>query len=179
METFAKPGQLIDDPQFDAERKRVLKKLTLGEIDAPIRGVVAGFMKLPCCFTLQSCFGHFVHGEAPSIDNLRPLPEHDVGVITYRIAYIVLCIKNSVSGKQLYSALANVPSIDPEHIQFGSPRWFWERQINWFALQVEPSRFAFQDQADIDHAEALHVQKVRNRFFSSLGDLIQEQINNE
>lgn len=179
METFAKPGRFIDDPRFDAERKRVLKDLTLSKIDTPIRGLVKGFMKLPYCFTLQCCFGHFLHREAPSIDNLEPLPEYDVGGITYRIAYMALCIKNSAAGKQLYSALAGIPSIDPEYIQFGSPRWFWERHVNSFALQVEPLRFAFQDQADIDHAEALHVQKIRDRFFPTLEGLVHEQINNK
>ncbi len=179
METFTKPRQFVGDPQFDAERKRTLGTLTLDKIDAPIRDLITGFAKLPYCFTLQSCFGHFVHSEAPSIDNLIPLPAHDVGVIRYRIAYIALCIKNNVSGRRLYAALANVPSIAPEYVQFGSPWWFWERQVNSFALQVEPSRFAFQDQAEIDYAEAFHLQKIRDRFFSSLEGLVREQINDE
>ena len=179
METFAKPGRLMDDPRFDTERKRILKDLTLSKIDAPIRDLIRGFVNLPHCFTLQCCFGHFVHSRATSIDNLRPLPEYDVGVITYRIAYVALCIKNSVAGNRLYSALADIPSIDPEYIQFGSPRWFWERHINSFALQVGPPRFAFQDQADIDYAEALHVQKVRDRFFSGLESLVHGYINDE
>jgi hypothetical protein len=71
-----------------------------------------------------------------------------------------------------FSALAEVPSISPAFIQFGSPVWFWERQVNAFALQVEPKRFKNQDQATIDYAEALQVQKVRNQFFTRLDDLV-------
>jgi len=54
--------------------------------------------------------------------------------------------------------LGEVPSISPAFIQFGPPVWFWERQVNAFALQVEPKRFKNQDQATIDYAEALQVQ---------------------
>lgn len=179
METFAKPRRFVTDPGFDAERKQALQTLVLSEIDAPIRGLIERFSKLPCCFTLQCCFGHFVHREAPLIDNFEPLPDYEVGAIRYRIAYLALCIKNSDSGKRLYAAMKNIQSIDPQYVQFGSPAWFWERQVNSFALQVEPARYAFQDQADVGYAEALHLQKVRNRFYQCLEDLVHEQINDE
>ena len=172
METFAPPRRLVDHPLFEADRKRALKKLDIDEVDAPIRDIVEGFSRLPCCFTLQSCFGHFVHSEATAPDNLEPLPPNGVGIVTYRIAYVALCLQNSASGNRLFSTLAEVPSIAPAFIQFGSPVWFWERQVNAFALQVEPSRFKDQDQATIDHAEALQVQKVRDQFFTRLDDLV-------
>ena len=179
MQTFAKPGRFVTDPGFDAKRTQALQTLVLSEIDAPIRGLIERFSKLQCCFTLQSCFGHFVHGEAPLTDNLEPLPDHDVGVIRYRMAYLALCIKNDGSGRRLYAALEKVQSADPQYVQLGSPWWFWERQVNSFALQVEPSRYAFQDQVDVGYAEALHLQKVRNRFFQDLEDVVHEQINDE
>ena len=172
METFAPPRRFVDHPHYEADRKRALKTLVIDEIDAPIRDIVAGFSRLPYCFTLQSCFGHFVHSEAAAPDNLEPLPPRDVGVVTYRIAYVALCLENSTSGNHLFSALAEVPSISPAFIQFGSPVWFWERQVNAFALQVDPKRFKNQDQATIDYAEALQVQKVRNQFFTRLDDLV-------
>lgn len=172
METFAQPRWFVDHSLFEADRKQALKKLVMDEIDAPIRDIVEGFSRLPYCFTLQSCFGHFIHSEAVAPDNLEPLPPNDVGVVTYRIAYVALCLQDSASGSRLLSALAEVPSIAPEFIQFGSPVWFWECHVNSFALQVEPSRFTDQDQARIDYAEALQVQKVRDQFFARIGDLV-------
>jgi len=172
METFAQPRQLVDNPRFDSDRKRALKKLLLNDVDAPIRGIVEGFARLPCCFTLQSCFGHFVHAEESAADNLEPLPAHDIGPVTYRIAYVALCLQTSSSGERLLSALAKVPSIAPDFVQFGSPGWFWDRQVNSFALQVEPSRFAQLDQAVIDHAEALQVQHIRDQFFATLSNIV-------
>ncbi|KPJ77849.1 MAG: hypothetical protein AMJ54_06685 [Deltaproteobacteria bacterium SG8_13] len=172
MKTFAQPRRFVDHPHFEADRKRALRKLVLDEIDAPIRDIVDGLSKLAYCFTLQSCFGHFIHSKAPAADNLAPLPSKDVGAVTYRIAYVALCLQDTTSGNRLLCSLAEVPSIAPEFVQFGSPGWFWERQVNSFALQVEPSRFADQDQATIDHAEALQVEKVRDQFFTRLGDLV-------
>ncbi len=173
METFAEPRQFVDNPRYEVERQRALKSLSVVSIDAPIRELVEGFARLSYCFTIQSCFGHFVYSEQPALDNLAILPAHHVGTVTYRIAYVALCLQDSAQGKHLLSALAEIPSLDPEHVQFGSPEWFWDRQLNSFALQVEPARFACQDQADIDHTEALHVQKIRDQFFSRLSNLVQ------
>ena len=172
MESFAPPRRLVDNQRFESDRKNVLEKLVLDEVDAPIRSIVDGFSRLPFCFTLQCCYGHFVHSEVPAPDNLEPLPAIDVGTVTYRIAYLALCIQNSSAGNQLLSELAGVPSINPDLIQFGSPRWFWDRHVNSYALQVEPSRFAGRDQATIDYAEAVQVQKVRDEFYAKLTDLV-------
>lgn len=173
METFAQPRRFVNHPRFEADRKRTLKKLMIDEIDFPLRDIVEGFSRLSYCFTLQSCFGHFVHSEAVAPDNLKPLPPNDVGAVTYRIAYVALCLQDSTSGNLLRWALAGFPSIAPEFVQFGSPVWFWEHHVNAFALQVEPKRFIDQDQATIDYAEALHVQTVRDQFFTRLGNLVQ------
>jgi hypothetical protein len=177
METFTKPRKLVNNPRFELERERALKSLSLESIDAPIRDIVEGFAIMPYCFTLQSCFGHFVYTVQPALENFEPLPAHDVGAITYRIAYVALCLQNNAQGERLLSSLAEIPALDPEYVQFGSPDWFWDRQLNSFALQVEPVRFAYQDQAAIDHAEALHVQKVRDQFFVCLGKIIRSQQN--
>jgi hypothetical protein len=40
------------------------------------------------------------------------------------------------------------------------------------ALQVEPKRFKDQDQATIDDADALQVQKERDQFFTRLDHLV-------
>jgi hypothetical protein len=173
METFAERKEFVDNPRFEVERKREVGNLSMERIDMPIRGIIEGFAELPYCFTLQCCFGHFVHAGQPEPDNLDPLPEQDTGSVTYRIAYIALCIQDNAPGRRLVSALAEVPSIDPECVQFGSPDWFWQRHLNSFALQVEPARFRDKDQAVIDHREALQVQKVRDQFVARLGGLVQ------
>ena len=142
-------------------------------IDAPILDVVLGFAKLPHCFTLQSCHGHFVYQEQPDLDNLAALPAEDVGPVRFRIAYVALCIEHSAAGARLRGALKEIPTIDPEYVQFGSPDWFQERHPNSYALQVEPERFMFKDEAVIEHREALHVQWVRDRFFERLRVLVE------
>jgi hypothetical protein len=173
METFAQPRQFVDNPRYERDRQVVLANLVLENIDAPIREIVAGFAGLPHCFTLQSCYGHFVHAGQPQPHNLKPVPAHDVGPVKYRIAYMAFCLENSARGKRLRTALEFIPTIDPEYVQFGSPGWFWERHLNSCALQVEPARFANRDEAIIDHHEALHVQQVKDRFFGRLTELVQ------
>ena len=173
METFAKPRMLVNNPHYDVERSRHIRVLALDNIDEPIRQIVAGFAKLPYCFTLQSCVGHFVSADGPALDSLDPLLKRKVSHVTYRIAYFAFCIQNSVRGKHLLSNLAKIPSIAPEYVQFGSPDWFWQRQRNSFALQVIPVRFADKDQAIMGYREALRVQKIRDQFIAHLNDLVQ------
>ena len=172
METFDQPRELTASPHFQADRQVALTTLENARIDAPIRGLIANLASISCCFTLQSCYGHFVHGEQPHPENLEPLPAHDVGAVRYRIAYIALCFDNSPPGRRLLTALADIPAIDRDLIHFGSPSWFWERYLNSYALQVEPSRFINKDEAVIDYGEALHVQQVRALFFEGLEQLI-------
>ncbi len=176
METFAPAKALINSRDFQSKRKRVLKDFGSVIIDAPVRHIINDFSKLSCCYTLQCCYGHFVYTDQPDNNNLEPLPAHDIGSVTYRIAYIAFCIENSPQGKTFLSRLSQVPLIDPEFIQFGSPVWFWDRQTNSYALQVEPERFMDQDQAVIDYQEALHVQDVRNRFVTELEELVQSLV---
>jgi hypothetical protein len=51
-------------------------------------------------------------------------------------------------------------AVDPEYVQFGSPDWFCQRQLNFFVLRVMPVRFLDQDKAVMDYREALKVQKI-------------------
>lgn len=173
METFAQSRKFVDNPRYEHNRELVLSSLDLENIDAPIRGIIAGFARLPYCFTLQSCYGHFVHAAQLQSDNLEPVPVHDVGLIKYRIAYIAFCLESNTGGKRLRTALEDIPAIDPEYVQFGSPDWFWQRYLNSYALQVEPARLADKDEAIIEHLEALHVQRVRGLFFARLTELVQ------
>jgi hypothetical protein len=172
METFAPPRRLVDNPNFERDRQSVLENIDLESIDAPIRGIIKDFMTLPYCFTIQCCYGHFLCATQPQPDNLEPVPLTDAGPVTYRIAYIALCLENSEHGASARMALQDISTIDSEYVQFGSPTWFWNRYPNSYALQVEPIRFADRDQAIVEHAEALHIQQVRNRFFVRIAGLV-------
>ena len=73
METFTPPRRIVDNPRFARDREATLARLVLQKIDAPIRDLVASFAKLPCCCTVHSCYGHFVHAAQPERDNLGVL----------------------------------------------------------------------------------------------------------
>ena len=91
----------------------------------------------------------------------------------YRIAYIAICVENSTPGIALLEALKRIVTIDPEYVQFCCAEWFWKRQINSYALQVEPDRFKRKDTAIVDFKEALHIEKIRNEFFIRLYELLE------
>ena len=143
-------------------------------IDMPIIDLINGYNNLPYCFTLQSCYGHFVYNGQKDLHNLEPLPPKVIlGKIEYRIAYIAFCIENSAAGRGLFDTLKEVTSIDPENIQFCCAEWFWDQQVNSYVLQVEPDRFKYQDMATIEFKEALHIEKIRNTFFNRLYELLE------
>ena len=100
---------------------------------------------------------------------LEPLPiSYTIDRVEYRIAYICFCIEYSRSGKLLLAELKKVTAIDPLNIQFGCADWFWSRQVNSYALQVEPDRFKRKDTVMLEYSKALHIEKVRNAFFAAL-----------
>ncbi len=146
------------------------------EIDEPIVKLIRNFAKLPYCYTLQCCYGHFLYAGQENPQNLQQLPGLDVGKVRYRIAYIALCIENSLSGVAFRRALEQVPAVDPDCIQFGSADWFWGCPLNSYALQVEPARFMRQDEAIIEYQEALHIQGIRNLFFVKIEALLEKNL---
>ncbi len=149
-------------------------KLSAGMIDKPIIEIINDFNKLSYCFTLQSCYGHFVFSGRENPHNLEPLPvTGTLAKVEYRIAYIALCIESSAFGKRLIESLKKIPAMDPENIQFCCAQWFWERQVNSYALQVEPDRFKTKDKVVLDYKEALQIEKIRNAFFIRLGELLE------
>jgi hypothetical protein len=172
VETFAHPREFVEHSCYAEDRKAVMSALDPATIDAPILDVVRGFAKLPHCFTLQSCFGHFMWDGQNDAHSLQTLPARDVGLVRYSIAYLALCIEHSPAGVRLRESLERVPSVDRQYVQFGSPGWFWEQYPNSYALQVEPGRFQLQDRAAMPHEEALHVQAVRDKFFARLREVV-------
>ncbi len=173
METFTDLKEFAENPHYQMQRAKSLRNLSDEMIDRPIVDLINGFNNLPYCFTLQSCYGHFVYSGKDS-HNLDSLPATDaIKRVEYRIAYVALCIENSALGRDLLTALQEITVLNPENIQLGCAEWFWERQINSYTLQVEPGRFKYQDTAILDYPEALHIEKVRNRFFWGLDQLLQ------
>ncbi len=173
METFTEPKEMVENLHYQAQRNKSLGNLTDSMIDIPIIALINDFNKLSYCFTIQSCYGHFVYSVQKNSHNLEPLPVTDtIARVEYRIAYIAFCIENSASGRQLIETLKEVTAIDPKSIQFCCAEWFWKRQVNSFALQVEPDRFKTEDRAILDYKDALHIEKIRNEFFIRLDELL-------
>ena len=103
METFTELKEFVGNPHYKAQRLKSLGDLADNMIDVPIIDLINGFNKLPFCFTLQSCYGHFVYNGQKDTHNLEPLPVKGViAKVEYRIAYIAFCIENSAAGRRLF-----------------------------------------------------------------------------
>lgn len=173
METYTELKPFIENPKYQMQRQNTLSTLADDMVDPPIVDLINRINKLPYCFTLQSCYGHFLYEGQKDLHNLEPLPDNDtISSVEYRIAYIAFCIENNSSGRGLFTACKEITVIDPENIQFCCAEWFWKRQINSFVLQVEPDRFKRWDKAILDYNEALKVEKIRDKFFVQLHTLL-------
>ncbi len=176
METFTEARPFVKNPHFHKERQVSLHELDLSTIDPPIVEIVKGFTRLTYCFSLQSCFGHFLYAGQQDMHNLNPLPlDKNIDVVEYRIAYLALCIEYSRSGRDLFHALEEVAATNPDFIQFGSADWFWERQTNSYAIQVEPREHMAWDRCYLDFTQALRVEQVRNHFFEQITTLLEKR----
>ena len=177
MESFTEPKDVVENPHYQEQRQETLSGLSDKMIDVPIIEVINTFNKLPYCFTIQSCYGHFVYNGQRDPHNLEPLPAvNTIARVEYKIAYIAFCIDNNYSGRSLLGALNKISSIDPENIQLCSAEWFWKRQVNSYALQVEPDRFKYQDRAEFDYKEALNLENTRKLFFIEVMQLLQTYV---
>lgn len=176
METFTEPKELDENSHYQDQRLKSIAALSNDIIDAPLINLINGFNKLLHCFTLQCCYGHFIYNDQKDPYNLKPLPKTDTIInVEYRIAYICLCIENCDWGRGLLEALNRITAIDQKNIQLCCAEWFWERQVNSYALQVQPERFKHKDIALLDYREALYIEKIRNEFFNQLKVLLQKQ----
>ena len=117
METYTELKDLKENPHYQSQKEKILFNLNDDMIDMPIIGLITGFNKLPYCFTLQSCYGHFVYNDQKDTHNLDPLPAKEIiAEVEYRIAYIAFCIQNSATGRGLITAFKEITDIDPENI---------------------------------------------------------------
>ena len=168
MMTFTEARPFVSNPSYAQDRGNTLAKLALQSIDKPIIDIVSRLAELPFCFPLQSCWGHFICDPGQGRHTLAPIPDGCMGPVSYRIAYVALCIEESSSGRLLRDELAEIRKIDPDFIQFGSADWFWQRFLNSYVLQVEPARYKNRDEAVLDVGDARHLQVVRDIFFNEL-----------
>ena len=169
METYIEAKSLVENPNFHVQRKNSLAILKDEIIDAPIIDLIHKINGLPYCFTIQSCFGHFLYNHQKIVNNLDLVPlAKNTTTVHYRIAYVAFCIDNSDAGYSLLRAFSKIPLIDRENIQFCCAEWFWERQLNSYVLQVEPERYKDKDQIAMDYEEAVKIEKTRNVFFDRL-----------
>jgi hypothetical protein len=83
METFTESKPFVKNPDFHSQRQAYLSTFDINVIDKPIVDIISGFAKPPYCFTLQSCYGHFVYAEKGK-HNIDPLPVDDgIGGVEY------------------------------------------------------------------------------------------------
>jgi len=177
METFTTVKDFVPNPHYHEQREKCLRELDMNSIDPPLIDLIEGFLSLPYCFTLQSCHGHFLHGGQRNSKNNEPLPvSKGISKVEYRIAYLALCIQDNEAGRGLFNELSEIPDRDPAYIQFGCAEWFWERQVNSYALQVEPDRHKTKDSLLVGYQEALHLQKIRDVFFNELRKVIEKRV---
>ncbi len=116
METFTELKALVANPGYGDQRRQILCNLTDDMIGKPIVDIINGFNKLPCCFILQSCYGHFVYNGQVDSSNLEPLPSRArIDEVEYKIAYIAFCIENSLDGKRLLDDLKEISAIDQQY----------------------------------------------------------------
>jgi hypothetical protein len=178
METFTPPRPFITHQDYRRDRERTLQNLSQeilkNAIDPPLLPLVQECISIPHCFTLQCCYGHFVHRLAPDLENLVPISSirEPVGPIRYRIAYLVLCIENSRNGRSLYHDLAGMTEMDLMFIQFGSADWFWDQMPNTYCIQLEPERLKEEDSGLVSWEEALRIEELRTPFFAELVNIM-------
>jgi hypothetical protein len=171
METYTDHKPFRHNPHFKADRLIALDNLDLNLIDFPLIKLVKDINRLPCLFTLQCCHGHFLKKDGEEILNLELSQTNEQ--VKYRLAYIVFCIEDSLSGRDIKKRLVNIQlSIDQDKIQFCSAQWFWDQWLNSYALQVMPERFKDRDAAQLEYVEAREIAKVRDNFFAYLEDFI-------
>jgi hypothetical protein len=177
MKTYTEPKDLVENPHYAMQRQRSLLDLTMVEIDKPMLEIIKGFSELSYCFTLQCCYGHFLYKGQDDPHNLDRLPmTTTLDRVEYRIAYLALCLEINEQGRTLMQELQSITKIDQENIQFCSAEWFWERQVNSYALQVEPDRFKHEDSAILTYQEGLVIEKVRDDFMSELKELLRKHL---
>lgn len=182
MKTFTEAKPMVVDHDYQMRRARSSRELEAafesGSIDAPISELVKRISRIPYCFTLQSCYGHFVFRDGTEEHSMKRISQ-DMGegtTVRYRVAYMAFCLQDGQSGVELLDDLKAVHDVDPDYIQFGSADWFWNICVNTYVLQAEPERWRSEDYIDIDASEALRIETARDLLYSELEAVIDTHI---
>jgi hypothetical protein len=182
MQTFTAEKTLAENPDFEQQRAEAHHQLQdlieAQEIDPPLVPLLSRFMAVPHCFTIQSCYGHFVHQREPDIKNttrLGPYAE-SITCVEYRLAYMAFVVRNASAGQSFLRDLRGMPALDRDYVQFGCAEWFWARQVNSYVVQIEPAWGRDKDSLEVDISVALRLEDIRDRFFDQLHDIAQRHI---
>ena len=95
MQTYTKARPIEDDPDFEARRDAARAALDLPDVDEPMVPLVEELNRLPHCFTLQCCFGHFVADGETDPRTLAPPPPMGKKSMEYNLAYVAFCAVRS------------------------------------------------------------------------------------
>ena len=180
METFTHAKPFTRHPGYAADREKAHRELAeemiRGSIDTPLLPLIREWIPIHHCFTVQCCFGHFVHDLEPDTENLVPPSRYKgkIETVRYRLAYVAVCIQNNSHGKEMFADLEDLAADNPDYIQFGSADWFWERLVNTYCIQLEPERLKNADSGVITLDEALHLETLREHFFQRLAGIVRK-----
>nr|WP_321257385.1 hypothetical protein [uncultured Pseudodesulfovibrio sp.] len=180
METFIPSVPLQNTSNFTQAKAQALKNLDTIPIDMPIKDIVISINKLPYCYTIQCCWGHFVNSKQPDKNNLEVVKKNDIDEkFEYRIAYLALSLENTSAGTFFLDDMKKIPSIvNSNYVQFGCAQWFLQRHINSYVLQVQPSDRAHIDSMTVPQKEALLIQSTRNVFWDTIRQRVHKLQNN-
>jgi hypothetical protein len=174
METFAGPKPFVDNPGYEKNRFAAIETLrnliARGKIDQPLVELLELYSRVPHCYTIQSCFGHFVHEWEPDEHTTARLAPYRgiVHTVHYRLAYLAFVLEKSKNGSVLCRDLRTLASRNPRYIQFGSAGWFWDQSVNSYQIQVAPEREKYKDCFWVTYKEALLLEKVRDLLIREL-----------
>jgi len=175
MQTYMKARPVEDNDTFEAQRSDALAALDLSAMDEPMVSLVESLNRLPHCFTLQCCFGHFVAAGDTDTRTLAPPPPMGKTPMEYRVAYVAICIRDDEHGRGLLDRIHELRDLDPKYIQVGSADWFWERQVNSYIIQVGPKRMRKHDAMTLDGKELRHVSHVRTQLWRRFAALVRRR----
>jgi hypothetical protein len=182
METFDVPKPFVDNPDYERNRRVALKTLqsliAAGKIDPPLVELMNLFSRVSHCYTIQSCFGHFVHErESDERTTARLIPYKGmISTVLYRIAYIAFVLEKSENGLVLYHDLRTLALQNPGYIQFGSAGWFWEQSVNTYQIQVAPEREKDKDSFWVTYDDAILLEKMRDMLIRELAPIAKKHI---
>lgn len=142
MGTLTKEKPFVLSPEYDPTSWKALEELSVeilkGPIDKPTTNVVEQSSCVPHRNSLRRRHSHFAIEQSADDRSMVRVADKDVkgARLHYRIASMAFCSENSVRGRDMPKELRAVATVDPEYIQFGCARWFRERRLDSYVLQV-------------------------------------------